>query len=723
MSQDTPDLFEDPALCVEQAISKVGKDIVLGLPIGIGKPTHLVNEIYRRVKEDPGMHLKICTGLTLHTPIPGSDLERRIMEPLVARIFPGYPNPKYFEDAKKRKLPPNVEVKEIYFSPGYALNNDRLQQDYVSANFTYVPRAVMSEGCNLVALSLSKKNGGSPLYSLGGNSDAAIMMVWELLKQKQNGRKKAILGQVNGFMPYTYGTSEVPQSYFTSIVDNKNLYHPLFAPPKEPVTMTDYSIAFHVSSLVKDGGTFQVGFGSLGDAVIYCLQLRHKDNELFRRVISEAKIYDKFGDIIEKEGGKAPFEKGIYGCSEFIFDGFLDLIDDGIIKRKTYDNEEIQKLVCESGPGEKISEKTIDALLNNESISERLTQKDFALLKEYGIFKETVTYENENLIIDGAPVKADLADAGSRAKIISGGLGDALKNGRLIHAGFFLGSQKFYDRMSKLDEAMLRMIQMREISFVNDLVDDTELKKMQRKHGRFVNTAMMATMLGGVVSDTLEDGQVVSGVGGQYNFVSMAHLLPCGRSIIMIRSTRQTSEGPRSNIVWTYGNLTIPRHMRDLFVTEYGIADTRDKSDKDTITALLNIADSRFQPELLKKAKEVGKVPKDYEIPLAFRSNYPEVIDKTAAPFKKVGCFPMFPYGTEFTKEELVLGKALRGLKSKMTLKNFRPSLGDISKTLISPPAAAKPYLERMSLDKPSNSKEKMLQKLVLFALSSDGAI
>ena len=48
---------------------------------------------------------------------------------------------------------------------------------------------------------------------------------------------------------------------------------------------------------------------------------------------------------------------------------------------------------------------------------------------------------------------------------------------------------------------------------------------------------MMATALGDAVSDGLEDGRIVSGVGGQYNFVAMAHALDDARSVLMFRVT------------------------------------------------------------------------------------------------------------------------------------------------------------------------------------------
>src|SRR3546814_2157020 len=74
---------------------------------------------------------------------------------------------------------------------------------------------------------------------------------------------------------------------------------------------------------------------------------------------------------------------------------------------------------------------------------------------------------------------------------------------------------------------------------------------------------MMATALGAAVSDGLDDGRVVSGVGGQYNFVAMAHALPDARSVLLLRATREAGDGAGSNIRWNYGHCTIPRHLRD----------------------------------------------------------------------------------------------------------------------------------------------------------------
>ncbi len=37
---------------------------------------------------------------------------------------------------------------------------------------------------------------------------------------------------------------------------------------------------------------------------------------------------------------------------------------------------------------------------------------------------------------------------------------------------------------------------------------------------------MMANCYGGIVSEQIENGITVSGIGGQYNFVAMAHAIP-----------------------------------------------------------------------------------------------------------------------------------------------------------------------------------------------------
>jgi len=88
----------------------------------------------------------------------------------------------------------------------------------------------------------------------------------------------------------------------------------------------------------------------------------------------------------------------------------------------------------------------------------------------------------------------------------------------------------------------------------------------------------------------------------------------------MIRAVRENEQNGEasSNIVFSYGHCTIPRHLRDIVVTEYGIADLRAKSDSEVAKALINIADSRFQGDLLKQAKAAKKLRKTIKFPKIF---------------------------------------------------------------------------------------------------------
>jgi len=709
--------------CVDDTLSIVGKNVVLGLPIGVGKPTIIANEFYRRAKNDSSISLVIYSGLTLHTPMWKTDMERRMIEPICERLFPDYPNPVYFADAMAKKLPDNVNLREIYLSPGSGIGNPHFQQEYLSSNYTHVARDVSAGGCNVVAAILSERS-ESGTYSMGSNADAAILMAWDLINKRRSGEKVCILGQVNPNMPYMYGAGEVSESDFTGIVNSNNYSHGLFAAPKEPITIFEYAIGLHVSTLIKDGGTFQVGFGSLADAVTYSMLLRHNNNSTYRDIIDKAGIYKRFGTEIDNMGGLGTFDQGLYGCSEFIYDGFLRLMQGDVIKKNVYEDLDLQRLLNDKKISEKVDEKTYETLVEEGIISDPITEKDFHYLKKYGIVKNSIGYRDGSLTFDKMEsVPPGLTEEEYRKWIISHCSGDRLKQGIQIHAGFFIGSKNFYDQLSELDDETKKKIKMREISFVNDVAGDNELKIQQRKDGRFVNTAMMVTMMGGVVSDTLDNGQVVSGVGGQFNFVYMGHALPDARSILILRSTRENGKEDSSNLVWTSGNLTIPRHLRDVFVTEYGIADVRGKTDKQTIINLLNITDSRFQGELLKKAKENRKVPENYRIPEAFKHNFPGAIEKNSKTYKKDGLFEIFPYGKEFTDEEIVLSKALKGIKKKISNKSF--GISDIKgiPSVLNPPVEAMPYLERMKLDNPSGRNEKMQQKIVLFALMADKVI
>ena len=82
MNQPAPVRYTSPEECVEATLSRVGKHVVLGLPVAIGKPNGLVNSFVARALADRSIRLTIVTALSLRKPRGRSDLERRLVDPL-----------------------------------------------------------------------------------------------------------------------------------------------------------------------------------------------------------------------------------------------------------------------------------------------------------------------------------------------------------------------------------------------------------------------------------------------------------------------------------------------------------------------------------------------------------------------------------------------------------------------------------------------------------------
>jgi acyl-CoA hydrolase len=651
MDQPTRNDVTDPRLgaVVDRILAHAAGDVAIAAPLGLGKPNHLVNAIYRRFKADTSRRLTIYTALSLDIPSPGSDLERRFLGPFLARQFgENYPRLDYVIDLKADRVPPNIRIQEFYFQSGAMLHAAKAQRDYASINYTQVSRDLADSGelDAIVQLVARRGEGAGARYSLSCNPDVTLDVLDAIAAA--GGRKPLLIGVVHPALPFLGGDAEVDAKRFDAIVDDAPAQS-LFALPRDAVDPVEHAIGLHASTLVRDGGTLQIGIGALSDAIVAALLLRHTHNADYVAALGALRGSDPASDaLVTRYGGLGAFSRGLYGASELVMDGFMHLRRAGILKRLVYDDIDVQR--------------ALDA---------------------------------------GASIDAS-----------------RLRGGHYLKGAFFLGSNVFYDWLRGLSGEDYDGLVMSRVSDVNQLYGGREqLDAAQRRDARFFNTCMMATLLGAAVSDALEDGRVVSGVGGQYNFVAMAHAIAGGRSALLLRATRAHGTKVESNIRWNYGHTTIPRHLRDIYVTEYGVADIRGKSDEACIRAMLAISDARFQDALADDARRAGKLARDFRIPDAWRRNTPHDLAARMKPFTARGLFPTFPFGSDFTAIEQHLLPALLWLKkSTADWRRWPAVLG----ALLSPgrPDQIDAVLDRLGLAEPAGFGERVTARLVRGALS-----
>ncbi len=543
--------LHDAEAAAREIVARTGGEIRLALPLGLGKPVRLVNALVKLACDDPSIRLAIFTALTLEPPDPGSGMKARFLGPAKDRLFGAYPALLYAELLRRDALPDNITVNEFFLLAGRWLGVAPMQQAYISANYTHARDVLIAQEPNVLAQLVSEQDGS---FSLSGNTDISA----DLFAMRAEGKLDFVaVGEVHPDLPFMQGPGAVltPEAFHLTLVPEP---YELFSAVKRPVDAAAHAIGLHVSRLIADGGTLQIGIGAIGDAVAHALLLRHSGAA---PPIQRAAPFD-----LPAPGG--PFEEGLHGVTEMLVGGLLALFEAGVVRREV--------------------------------------------------------------------------------------------DGHAIAAGFFVDTRDFYRRLREMPREERARIAMTPVSFTNALYGNEAEKRTARVKARFVNGAMQVSVMGDVMSDTVENGQVVSGVGGQFNFVEQAFALHDARSIITLPATRW-SEGKRhSNIRWSVATTTVPRHMRDVVVTEYGIADLRGRSDAETIAALIAIADSAFQDELIDRAQKAGKLPKGFTLPQSARNNWPEAVETWLAPHRAE--LPDFPFGSDFDEIERLLLPALEEL-------------------------------------------------------------
>ena len=646
---------QDPAVtialasAVDAILARCGPRLEVAAPLGLGKPNRLLNALYARVAADPSLSLRIHTALSLDPPSPSASLEKRFVAPFAARHFgTDFPRLAYTVAQKHDALPANVRVEEFYMQSGAMLGSRMAQSSYNALNYTHVARNVAAHVGLLVQKVAASPDG--TMLSLSCNPDLSFDLLDEVARLGKP--RPMLVAEIDPGLPFIGGTAAVPRAFFDHVIELQGPAPMLFALPRQSVSDPEFAIGLYASTLVRDGGTLQIGIGSLSDALCHALILRHTRNTDYLDLLEALSPGLAQRTLVRERGGTAPFVEGLYGASEMVNDGFMRLRQAGILVRQVLDDE--------------------DAL--------------------YRFAAGTATDA------DRARQQAD---------------------GHWLDGAFYLGSRDLYAWLRDMPAAEARGLGMTRISHINELYGGfEERERLQRREARFFNTCMMMTALGAAVSDGLDDGRVVSGVGGQYNFVAMAHALRDGRSVLLFRATREQKGELRTSVPWNYGHCTIPRHLRDIAVSEYGIADLRGVDDTGCVQAMAAIADARFQSGLLQRADAARKLPRGFTAPAAWAANTPGDISRRLAPFRRRGLLVDYPLGCDFTPVEQWLVRALEWLKSATATPAGKAAT--IARSLL--PAAAPgdddfAALDRMALSAPRGIGEWIEARLLRLAL------
>ncbi|WP_369979652.1 acetyl-CoA hydrolase/transferase C-terminal domain-containing protein [Xanthomonas bundabergensis] len=639
------DHIEDLDAAADLILQRIPGALRIGAPLGIGKPHRLLNALYDRVAADPQRPLQLYTALSLNPPAPGGGLEGRFAGPFVQRHFgEDFPTLKYVQAMQRDALPAHIQVEEFYMQSGALLRSTQAQRSYTSLNYTHAADAVAQRAPNLIVQKVAREPDGTRL-SFSCNNDITQDTLDAV--RRRGLPRPLLVAEVDPQLPWIGGSAAVEPAFFDVVVDPPGPYPRLFGLPRQPVADADYAIGLYASALVRDGGTLQIGIGTLADALCHALVLRHTDNARYRQVLAALDPALETHPAVRDCGGLEPFSIGLFGCSEMLNEGFRQLVQCGVIRRKVLDDAELMQRVA-----------------------------------------------------DGS------ADADDQARL--------QRDGEYLQGAFYLGSPEFYAWLREMPAEARAAIGMHRISAINQLYGDERLRRLQRREARFFNSCMMATVLGAAVSDALDDGRVVSGVGGQYNFVAMAHALDDARSVLMFRATRGEAPALHSNLRWNYGHTTIPRHLRDIYLNEYGIADLRGMTDEDCAIEMIGIADAAFQPALLAEARQAGKLRSDVALP-RWQRNRAERVRAALAPFRADGSLPDYPLGSDFTEIEQRLLRALTWLKRHTAGSGAK--LATVARALLSRQAGDAACLQRMALDAPRGIGERVQARLLAYAL------
>ncbi len=160
-------------------------------------------------------------------------------------------------------------------------------------------------------------------------------------------------------------------------------------------------------------------------------------------------------------------------------------------------------------------------------------------------------------------------------------------------ASLALGSRKLYDYMDYREDLI-----MKDVAWTNNPFRIARNPKVMA-----INSAVEVDFTGQVCADSVGT-RIISGVGGQHDFMYGGSLSEGGKTFIAIPSMTEKGISKIKPVLTEGAGVVTTRHMIQNIVTEYGVAELRGKSLPERAKALIAIAHPSVREELDRAARE-----------------------------------------------------------------------------------------------------------------------
>ena len=160
-------------------------------------------------------------------------------------------------------------------------------------------------------------------------------------------------------------------------------------------------------------------------------------------------------------------------------------------------------------------------------------------------------------------------------------------------ASLALGSKRLYEYMDYRKDLLLK-----DVAWTN-----APFRIAQNPKVMAINSAVEVDLTGQVCADSVGT-RIISGVGGQHDFMYGGSLSEGGKTFIAIPSMTEKGRSKINPVLAEGAGVVTTRHMVQHIVTEYGVASLRGKSLAERARALVSIAHPSVREELERAAFE-----------------------------------------------------------------------------------------------------------------------